>query len=849
MQLPLPSGSRRTRRVTTVLAAGSLSAALAAAALAAPAHAAEPPPPVVTLQGHAVLPAGTTVPGPTSGRFAGTGTVNGIGLPFVNRQPVQGFSAALPWRSGRPDGTYIALADNGYGSIENSSDFLLRAYRIRPKAKTATAQGAGTGGIDVLGSITMSDPDRKVPFPIAHEFTDRVLTGADFDPESLQRAPDGTYWVGEEFGPSLLHLGADGRLLAAPYDVPDTVNGGELRSPQSGRLEEATALRVMNALADRARSFGGTKPLVVSPDYHLLAGIEGNPAAASRETPPTGVVPASSQLFNPASLQTAGFPTVPYTVNAQADIDRLLQARTGTRPTIAGIISDDPQLLYARIKALRPDAIDPATGLVDRTKLDLQAHRGGRALRPENTLGSFEVGLDNLATTLETDVAVTRDGIAVLSHDPTVTPEKCRRADGRAYTDAVLIRDLTLRQLQTTYICDKKLAAYPLQDNRLTSSPLATAFARQRGLISPFVKPTAQQLVDFTRYYTAQTASSAPVRSRNAAAVHFNLETKTNPQPEYRARTLSASVFARRVAAIITSNGLTDRATVQSFDFRELLQVQETNPDIGTVYLFGDTPYLPGVAGADGTNLAPTVPGGTSPWLPGLRWPYRVTQQQTPARVAPSSGFENLGLSTDGRTLYPTLEKTIAGQPGAAILQFDISSRRFTTDRWYYPFHRRSDAAADGAPGAPGIGFSLGDLQILPQKAGDRTVRALTIERDNTVGQVAVDTGLKRVYEVAFDPQRPGTVAATREVADLERIADPRHVAVGRPGDVGIGNGTFALPANTIESVLAETPTRLIILNDNNLPFDAGRRAGTAANEEYLRLGLATPVGNLAPVS
>lgn len=851
MGVAVTVGAVAAALLTGALAAGPAAASSArTAAVSGARSAAEPAPPAVTLTGHAVLPAGTSVLGPTSGQFIGTGAINGVGLPFVGRQPVQGFSAVLPWRTGTPDGTYIALPDNGYGAIENSADFLLRAYRIRPKARTATAQGSGSGGMDVLGSILLTDPDHRVPFTIAHEFTDRVLTGADFDPESLQRDPDGSYWVGEEFGPSLLHVSATGRLLAAPYDVPDTVNGGELRSPQSGRLEEATALRTMNALADRARSLGGKAPLTVSPDFHLLAGIPGNPTASTR-TAPDGTATASSALFDPAALLTAGFPTVPYTVDAPADIDRLLQARdarNGNRPTIAGIISDDPKLLYSRIKALRPDAIDPNTGLVDRTKVDLQAHRGGRALRPENTLGSFEVGLDNLATTLETDVALTRDGVPVLSHDPSVTAEKCRRADGKPYTvaDQVLIRDVTLRQLQTTWICDKKLALYPLQDNSLAASPLATRFAEQQGLVSPFVKPTAQQAIDFTRYYAAQTKSTAPIRSANASAVHFNLETKTNPQPEYRARTFGPSVFAQKVVGLITSNGLTARADVQSFDFTELLQVQRTNPGIATVYLWGDTPYVPGFAGADGTNLAPTVPDGTSPWLPGLRWPYRVTQVQTPARVAQSGGFEGLGISADGRTLYPTLEKVIAGQPGAAILTFDTTTGTFGTDRWYYEFHRRADAAPDGLPGAPGIGFSLDELQILPARRGDTTVRAIALERDNTSGQAAVDSGLKRVYELAFDPARPGTVAATREVADLERIADPAHVAVGKVGDVGIGAGTFALPANTIEAVLPETANRLVVLNDNNFPFDAGRRAGTAAADEYVRLQLARPLGTLS---
>lgn len=44
------------------------------------------------------------------------------------------------------DGSFWALSDNGYGSIENSADHNLRIYRIRPDLKTA---GGGSGNVSV----------------------------------------------------------------------------------------------------------------------------------------------------------------------------------------------------------------------------------------------------------------------------------------------------------------------------------------------------------------------------------------------------------------------------------------------------------------------------------------------------------------------------------------------------------------------------------------------------------------------------------------------------------------------------------------------------------------------------
>jgi hypothetical protein len=158
-----------------------------------------------TLTGFAALPATTFVPGSeASGSAIGAGPFNGVTAPFAH-QPVQGFSGVV----NRHDGTYDVLSDNGYGNKANSADFLLRVHRVKPDTRT--------GKVTVLGGFGLSDPDHKVPFALTR--ADRVLTGADFDVESIVRVADGTYWVGDEFGPFLLHFSATGRLLQAPVPL------------------------------------------------------------------------------------------------------------------------------------------------------------------------------------------------------------------------------------------------------------------------------------------------------------------------------------------------------------------------------------------------------------------------------------------------------------------------------------------------------------------------------------------------------------------------------------------------------------------------------------------------------
>lgn len=159
-----------------------------------------------TLTGFAVLPADTFRPGPTSGQLIKA--INGRHPPFVSEQPVQGFSALI---KGETD-SYFVLSDNGFGTRNNSADYLLCIYHIRPDFRTAAG---GSGTIQIRNIIQLSDPGSHLPYPATRK--DRQLTGADLDPESFRRVADGSFWIGEEFNPSLLHFSAEGMLLAPPY--------------------------------------------------------------------------------------------------------------------------------------------------------------------------------------------------------------------------------------------------------------------------------------------------------------------------------------------------------------------------------------------------------------------------------------------------------------------------------------------------------------------------------------------------------------------------------------------------------------------------------------------------------
>ena len=152
-----------------------------------------------------------------------TGNTNGVTVPFTTLGlPLGGFSAVQVGNNG----TYWFQPDNGYGQKTNSADFLLRLYQVDPSLKGA--ETGADGSVQFLNFIQFRDPDQKITnFTLVNNTGERNLTGADFDIESFVFDKDGTIWVGDEFGPYLLHFDATGKLLEAPIAVPN------VRSPQN----------------------------------------------------------------------------------------------------------------------------------------------------------------------------------------------------------------------------------------------------------------------------------------------------------------------------------------------------------------------------------------------------------------------------------------------------------------------------------------------------------------------------------------------------------------------------------------------------------------------------------------
>lgn len=297
---------------------------------------------------------------------------------------------------------------------------------------------------------------------------------------------------------------------------------------------------------------------------------------------------------------------------------------------------------------------------------DLQAHRGGRGLRPENTLASFENALRIGVTTLELDIAITADGVPVISHDPALNPAFTRDAGGAWIKErGPLIKTLSLAQLQTYDV------------GRLDPQhPYARGFPEQQARDGERI-PTLASLF-------------ARVNALGAKDIHFDIETKINPHRP--ADTLAPEAFVDALLAVIREHAMTRRVMVQSFDWRTLELLHRLEPGLRTTYLSSESPnfntvtdssWTAGHALAEFEGSVPRMVRASAGDAPGVIWApnfnglnarsvqdaQRLGLRVMPWTVNQKSQMERLiewgvdGIITD----YPDRLREVMAQRGMAV--------------------------------------------------------------------------------------------------------------------------------------------------------------------------------------
>lgn len=203
--------------------------------------------------------------------------------------------------------------------------------------------------------------------------------------------------------------------------------------------------------------------------------------------------------------------------------------------------------------------------------------------------------------------------------------------------------------------------------------------------------------------------------------------------------------------------------------------------------------------------------------------------------VRRSKGFEGMAASPDGKFLYPLLEGPLVTEAGELeakdgkrflrILEFDTAKGEYTGKSYKYAL----DAPTN----------SIGDFNMIDATSG------LIIERDDTEGDAAqacaagapkpdcfnVPAKFKRIYKVDLGQADADGFVKKVGYIDLMDIQDPNKLA--RQGGKD-GNLTF--PFFTIENVDIIDGDRIIVGNDNNLPFSSGRALGKSDDNELILL-------------
>lgn len=182
--------------------------------------------------------------------------------------------------------------------------------------------------------------------------------------------------------------------------------------------------------------------------------------------------------------------------------------------------------------------------------IQVHGHRGTRGMRPENTLPAFEFAIAAGVDALELDMAVTKDNVLVVSHDPLLHPPVCSGP-----TPEAIIHQLTLAEVRE-WDCGK------------VQNP---AFPRQQAIPGTRM-PTLDEVFDL-----------AP-----KGKFLFNIETKIfADRPEL---TPSPEEFVRLVLDRVRAHHLESRVILQSFDFRTLIAMKKIAPEIQLAALYEGKP-------------------------------------------------------------------------------------------------------------------------------------------------------------------------------------------------------------------------------------------------------------------
>lgn len=223
---------------------------------------------------------------------------------------------------------------------------------------------------------------------------------------------------------------------------------------------------------------------------------------------------------------------------------------------------------------------------------DLEAHRGGRDVRPENTLYSYAYAIELGATSIECDMQLTKDGQIVMSHNPILNSDITRDENGNYIENNKYdIRLMTVDELKKfdVGVMDPNCGEYYDLHGK-------TQFTYDAKI------PTLEELMQLIQSYGDKN-------------IVLNIETKSYPDPASAGYKNNADPkkFVEVFNNIVKKYDMEDRVVLQSFDWQTLIEMKKLNPNISTSALWQEQPSW----GRDSESLR-RYEKKKSPWLGGL---------------------------------------------------------------------------------------------------------------------------------------------------------------------------------------------------------------------------------------
>lgn len=216
-------------------------------------------------------------------------------------------------------------------------------------------------------------------------------------------------------------------------------------------------------------------------------------------------------------------------------------------------------LIGLSVSAVSCNSVDPVNVVKD--DFDIQGHRGARGLLPENSIPSFIRAIELGATTLELDLAVSKDSQLVVSHEPFMSHRICSHPNGEpvleSEAEALNIFEMDLEEVQSYDCGSRGNLDYPDQEK-----------------LAVF-KPSLAAVIDTVESYLS--ANGLP-------SVAYNIEIKSREEWD-DVYTPDVNTFVRYVHALIQDSDLENKSNIQSFDRRVLIESRDQDPDIKLAYL------------------------------------------------------------------------------------------------------------------------------------------------------------------------------------------------------------------------------------------------------------------------